>query len=363
MRTQDFDYELPPERIAQVPAERRDEARMLVVERRIGALHHRRARDLPEYLRTGDLLVANNTRVIPARLLGRRETGGQAEVFLLKRLSVESESEALWNTLVRPGKRIKKGTVVYFQNCRLIGVCVEHYPDGSRDFLFRKNLSIRNTDSGEREPESLKDLIFGAGSVPLPPYIREPLRDHERYQTIYSEEEGAVAAPTAGLHFTDGLITDLKKQGTEFCTVTLHVGLGTFRPLEDEGCPFSIEGHIMHSESFYVKSEEVRKIECAKREKRRIIGIGTTSVRVLESLPFFEKRADGSYGGDTRLFIYPPFPFVYTNAMITNFHLPKSSLLLMVSAFASRELIMSAYEEAIENGYRFYSFGDACLIL
>jgi len=359
----DFDYTLPMEKIAQHPVEPRDHSRLMVINRNTRTIEHRRFYHLPDYILPSDLLVINNTRVIPARLLGRRETGGQAEVFLLKRLSVESESEALWNTLVRPGKRIKKGTVVYFQNRRLIGVCVEHYPDGSRDFLFRKNLSIRNTDLGEREPETVKDLIFGAGSVPLPPYIREPLRDHERYQTIYSEEEGAVAAPTAGLHFTDGLIADLKKQGTEFCTVTLHVGLGTFRPLEDEGCPFSIEGHIMHSESFYVKSEEVRKIECAKREKRRIIGIGTTSVRVLESLPFFEKRADGSYGGDTRLFIYPPFPFVYTNAMITNFHLPKSSLLLMVSAFASRELIMSAYEEAIENGYRFFSFGDACLIL
>ncbi len=363
MNLSDFDYILPIEKIAQHPVEPRDHSRLMVINRNARTLEHRRFFHLSEYILPSDLLVINNTRVIPARMLGQRETGGQAEVFLLKRMSPEGEAEALWSVLVRPGKRIKKGTVVFFHGGSLIGICVEHHPDGSRDFLFKKSPSGSGVKSGDREPESLKELIFRAGSVPLPPYIREPLPDHERYQTVYSKEEGAVAAPTAGLHFTDGLIADLKKQGTEFCAVTLHVGLGTFRPLEDTGHPFSIEGHIMHSEAFYVNSVEAQKIERAKREKRRIIGFGTTSVRVLESLPYFEKGADGSYSGDTRLFIYPPFPFAYTNAMITNFHLPKSSLLLMVSAFASRELMLSAYQEAIESGYRFFSFGDACLIL
>ncbi len=363
MNLSDFDYTLPVEKIAQSPVEPRDHSRLMVINRTTRTLEHRRFYHLLDYLLPSDLLVINNTRVIPARLLGAREGGGKAEVFLLKPLRAENEKEALWNALVKPGKRIRKGTVLSFLNHRLIGQCVEHHPDGSRDILFKKNSTDEETDSGEYGSIPLKDLIFRAGSVPLPPYIHRPLSDKERYQTVYSEEEGAVAAPTAGLHFTESLIADIKGQGIEFCTLTLHVGLGTFRPLEDDGGPFAIEGHVMHAETFYVSGEEARKIERARREKRRIIGVGTTSVRVLESLPYYEKRADGSYAGDTRLFIYPPFPFVYTDAMITNFHLPKSSLLLMVSAFASRDLMMSAYQEAIESEYRFFSFGDACLIL
>lgn len=380
MNLSDFDYFLPPEQIAQQPVEPRDHSRMMVINRKTRSVEHRFFYDISDYLLPSDLVVVNNTRVIPARLQGKRENGGKTEVFLLRK--IKDAAEPVWNVLVKPGRTVKVGTKLYFepggwsqiahvsaigigdksQNPTLEGICVEHHSDGSRDFRF-----------------SSAQILFSVGEVPLPPYIREKLQNPERYQTVYSKIEGAVASPTAGLHFTPSLIDQLKAQGTEFCEVTLHVGLATFRPLEEE----TIEEHVMHREWFSITPETVRRIEKAKTEKRRIVAVGTTSVRVLESIPFFEKQPDGGYEGETRLFIYPPFSFSFTDVMITNFHLPRSSLLLLVTSFAEElhfraeelhfplsdtlakctEFVLSAYQEAIENGYRFFSFGDACLIL
>jgi S-adenosylmethionine:tRNA ribosyltransferase-isomerase len=359
----EYDYSLPKEKIAQTPVEPRDHSRMMVIGRKACTVEHRYFYDSIDYILPSDLLVLNNTRVIPARLNGERENGGKTEVFLLKNLSLSENGESFWNVLVKPGKRVKKGTKVFFDSGTLVGECIEHRSDGSRDFRFSNNPLVRTGQTREQVPQAVHSHLLRIGEVPLPPYIHENLADRERYQTIYSKIEGAVAAPTAGLHFTPGLIEEIRKQGTEFCEVTLHVGIGTFRPLEETDSPFSIEEHVMHAEFFRVEAAEMAKIERAKRQGRRIVAVGTTSVRVLESLPFFDKQEDGSCEGETRLFIYPPFTFKYTDVMITNFHLPRSSLLLLVSAFAGRDLILAAYEEAVETGYRFFSFGDACLIL
>jgi len=365
MKTADFDYELPPELIAQKPVEPRDRARLLVLDRATGKMAHRRFRDLGEYLRAGDLLVANDSRVIPARLLGRKETGGRAEVFLLKRIG-----ERTWEALVR-GKRLRPGTKIEIRsprskipnaatpertqhvtrNAPLWATIVAETPDGGRIVEF------------ERPIEPLLDEL---GIVPLPPYIHEPLANPERYQTVYARVRGSVAAPTAGLHFTLALMDRLRAQGVGFAFVTLHVGLDTFRPVKTE----HIEEHPMHSEWAELSPETAEAINRTKAAGGRIVAVGTTAVRVLETAARFLESTPESgtwnlkpFRAWTDLFIIPGYRFRVVDAMITNFHLPRSTLLMLVAAFAGKELVDQAYQEAIARGYRFYSFGDAMLIL
>lgn len=341
MRLEDFDYDLPKELIAQTPVEPRDASRLMVVERKSGAIQHRYFRDLPEFLRSGDALVVNDTRVMPARLLGHREkTGGAMEVLLLKRLSRDR-----WETLVKPGKKARPGERIIFGDGLLVGTVVEPTDFGGRviDFTY------------EGVFENLLDRL---GQMPLPPYIHAQLSDPERYQTVYAREWGSAAAPTAGLHFTPELLERLKAQGVEIHKITLHVGLGTFRPVEVE----DPTQHKMHSEFYSVSPEAAEGINAVRRRGGRLVTVGTTSVRTLETA----SQPDGTVvpgSGWTDIFIYPGYRFKVVDSLITNFHLPKSTLLMLVSALAGRELIMKAYREAVEMRYRFFSFGDAMLIL
>jgi len=341
VRLEDFDYDLPKELIAQTPVEPRDASRLMVVERKSGAIQHRYFRDLPEFLRPGDALVVNDTRVMPARLLGHREkTGGAMEVLLLKRLSRDR-----WETLVKPGKKARPGERIIFGDGLLVGTVVEPTDFGGRviDFTY------------EGVFENLLDRL---GQMPLPPYIHAQLSDPERYQTVYAREWGSAAAPTAGLHFTPELLERLKAQGVEIHKITLHVGLGTFRPVEVE----DPTQHKMHSEFYSVSPEAAEGINAVRRRGGRLVTVGTTSVRTLETA----SQPDGTVvpgSGWTDIFIYPGYRFKVVDSLITNFHLPKSTLLMLVSALAGRELIMKAYREAVEMRYRFFSFGDAMLIL
>ena len=341
MRLEDFDYDLPKELIAQTPVEPRDASRLMVVERKSGAIQHRYFRDLPEFLRPGDALVVNDTRVMPARLLGHREkTGGAMEVLLLKRLSRDR-----WETLVKPGKKARPGERIIFGDGLLVGTVVEPTDFGGRviDFTY------------EGVFENLLDRL---GQMPLPPYIHAQLSDPERYQTVYAREWGSAAAPTAGPHFTPELLERLKAQGVEIHKITLHVGLGTFRPVEVE----DPTQHKMHSEFYSVSPEAAEGINAVRRRGGRLVTVGTTSVRTLETA----SQPDGTVvpgSGWTDIFIYPGYRFKVVDSLITNFHLPKSTLLMLVSALAGRELIMKAYREAVEMRYRFFSFGDAMLIL
>jgi len=370
MKTAEFDYELPPEMIAQTPIEPRDGSRLLVLDRRGGEITHRHFRDISEYLRPGDLLVANDSRVIPARLLGRKETGGRVEVFLLKRLQ-----ERTWQTLVR-GKRLRPGTRIEIQRPESKNHAFqEHTPHTTRDSKPEtRNTSltatiVAETDDGGRVVEfdrAVEPLLDELGIVPLPPYIHEPLADPERYQTVYARVQGSVAAPTAGLHFTAALIDHLQVQGIRFTFVTLHVGLDTFRPVKTE----LIEDHPMHSEWAELPPETAEAITQTKAAGRRVVAVGTTAVRVLETSarfsvddPKLETRNPEPSRGWTDLFITPGYRFCAVDAMITNFHLPRSTLLMLVAAFAGKELMDRAYHEAMTKGYRFYSFGDAMLIL
>lgn len=341
-----FDYYLPSELIAQNAAEPRDSSRLMVMNRKTKTVEHRRFYNIKDYLLPGDLLVVNNTRVIPARLFGEKETGARIEIFLLN-----ERAENTWETLCKPGKRIKPGSMVFFEleGKRVLSAkCTEIKADGNRVFLFESL-----TDETERE------LMFKIGNVPLPPYIHEELKETERYQTVYSSQTGAVAAPTAGLHFTPELLKELVEYGVDIAEITLHVGLGTFRPVDVD----TVEEHQMHHEEYFVKKEIADKIFMAKKEGRRIIAVGTTSIRVLETIVDLNRDENGGFSGSTDIFIYPPYQFKMVDALITNFHLPKSTLLILLSAFADREFIMSAYQTAINEKYRFYSFGDACLIL
>jgi S-adenosylmethionine:tRNA ribosyltransferase-isomerase len=343
MKTADFDYDLPGELIAQTPAEPRDHSRLMVLDRDTGSIEHRRFFDLPERLRPGDVLVFNDSRVMRARLHGRRtETGGKVELLLLRRVS-----EGTWRALVRPGSRMRRGAAfeVSRDGHHMDGVVVEVNADGSR--------TVRIT--GE---EHLDEL----GVVPLPPYIHEPLSDEERYQTVYSRVKGSVAAPTAGLHFTDDLLDRIRRTGVELVFVTLHVGWDSFRPVETE----DVESHEMHSEHWELGPEAAEAINRAKDEGRRVVSVGTTAVRLLEHAA---ARSDGGPGvvapgsGWADLFIYPGYRFRVVDALLTNFHLPRSSLLMLTSAFAGRDLVLCAYREAASHGYRFYSFGDAMLVV
>ncbi len=326
--------------MAQTPIEPRDAARLLVVDRATGTLAHRVFRELPEYLRPGDVLVLNDTRVIPARLIGRRAgTGGQVELLLLHR-----RSNGEWETLARPGRRLREGARVVFGDGRLVAVVTGITPAGGRVVRFE----------GEDEVEQ---LISQVGQVPLPPYIRTPLADPERYQTVYAREPGAAAAPTAGLHFTPELLERIRDGGVTIAEITLHVGLGTFQPVKVS----RVEEHEMHAEYYRVPVETVKAIRSAREQGGRVFAVGTTVVRTLETAAAGGELQPGD--GWTRLFIYPGFRFRVVDALITNFHLPRSTLLLLVSAFAGRELIGRVYEEAVRQRYRFYSFGDAMLIV
>jgi S-adenosylmethionine:tRNA ribosyltransferase-isomerase len=361
MKTSAFDYELSPEQIAQTPVEPRDASRLMVVHRATGQIEHRVFRELGEYLRPGDLLVLNQTRVIPARLFGRKaRTGGKVELLLLNR-----HDKLTWETLAR-GKKLRPGTRIELHGAR------------GRDDESRIRAEIMaKTESGGRLvrfEEPIEPWLEELGVVPLPPYIHEPLADPERYQTIYGRIEGSVAASTAGLHFTPELLVDLRRMGVETAYLTLHIGLDTFRPVKEE----QVEDHQIHTEWYELTAPVAGQINRARLEGRRVIAVGTTVVRALESaagparLAGEDCAAEGeacawqtvsAYTGPTDLFIYPGYRFRVVEAMVTNFHLPRSTLLMLVSAFAGRDLILRAYGEAIGQQYRFFSFGDAMLLL
>lgn len=335
----DFYYELPPELIAQSPATPRDSSRLLVYDRKTGAVEHRIFRDICDYLRAGDVLVVNNTKVLPARLYAHTKNGGAVEILLLKRLDLER-----WEVLVKPGRKCCVGTVLKVSD--------------------ELSLTVEDiTESGERIVRFIysgvfEDILERVGNMPLPPYIKEKLADKNRYQTVYAKYDGSAAAPTAGLHFTPELLQKIKGMGVEVAEVLLHVGLGTFRPVKED----IITDHKMHSEYFEVSRAAADIINSAKSEGRRIIAVGTTSVRTLESATD-ENGIVVPQKGNTQIFIYPPYKFKCVDALITNFHLPESTLIMLVAAFTGREEILRIYETAVGERYRFFSFGDAMLVL
>ncbi|MBQ6347048.1 MAG: tRNA preQ1(34) S-adenosylmethionine ribosyltransferase-isomerase QueA [Clostridia bacterium] len=338
MKLSDFMYDLPEARIAQTPVEPRDHSRLMVIHRDTGEIEHRHFYDIIDYLNPGDCLVINETKVIPARLYGERPTGGACEVLLLKQLGPKR-----WETLVRPGKKLKPGTEVVFGDGRLRCRVMETTDVGGRIVEFECEGSF----------EAALDAL---GEMPLPPYIHEKLEDRDRYQTVYAKQDGSAAAPTAGLHFTPELLARIPEKGVDIVPVLLHVGLGTFRPVKVE----NIEEHEMHSEYFEVTQEAADRVNAARDRGGRIIAVGTTSVRTLESA-----AEDGrlvAKRGDTSIFIKPGYRFQLVDALITNFHLPGSTLIMLVSALWDRERILEAYKIAVEAEYRFFSFGDAMLI-
>ena len=340
MKTSDFHFELPPELIAQTPLDRRDASRLLVLDRETGKREHRHFYELPEYLNPGDCLVMNDSRVLPARLIGRRLPGGGASEILL----LADRGNGRWECLVRPGRKLRPGAVVDFGDGLLRATIESEAADGNRIVRF------------DYEGVFL-EVLERLGEMQLPPYIHEKLADRERYQTVYSRELGSAAAPTAGLHFTPELLKQLEEKGVRLCWLTLHVGLGTFRPVKEE----NILDHEMHSEFCVIPGETARIINETRAAGGRIVSVGTTTCRTLESFA----KADGSVeakSGWTDIFIYPGYRFKCVDALITNFHLPESTLLMLVSAFAGRERVLEAYREAVEMKYRFFSFGDAMLI-
>ena len=339
LRTSDFDYDLPESLIAQTPVEPRDYSRLMSLSRIDGGIQHHRFYDLPQLLRSGDLMVFNDSRVMPARLRGKRTTGGAIELLLLSRLS-----PGVWRAIGRPGRLLRPGAAfeVTGKGGSMRGEVLEIEPEGER---------IIRLDGEER--------LHDVGEVPLPPYITETLADSERYQTVYAREEGSAAAPTAGLHFTDDLLERVRAMGVQTVFVTLHVGWGTFRPVKDD----DVTDHTMHAEYWELSSEAADAIRCAKAEGRRVISVGTTAVRLLEnaaSLSADDLPHAGSGWAD--IFITPGYRFKVVDALITNFHLPRSTLLMLTSAFSSRDIMLRAYTEAVEQRYRFYSFGDAMFI-
>ncbi len=340
MKTSDFNYDLPPELIAQTPLEHRDASRMLCLDRLTGAIEHRGFHDLPDFLEAGDCLILNDSRVLPARLIGKRETGGAVEVVLLR-----DRGEGVWECLTRPGRKTRPGARLSFGDGELTAEVENVLDGGNRLIKFNTNGIFL---------ETLERL----GKMPLPPYIHEELSDADRYQTVYSRVNGSAAAPTAGLHFTDELLNDLKTRGVVIAYVTLHVGLGTFRPVKTE----HIEEHLMHSEYFEIPPETANAVNTAHKKGHRVFAVGTTSCRSLES----RATEDGfiePYAGFTNAFFYPGYKFKCIDGLITNFHLPESTLIMLVSAFAGRENVLHAYEEAVRERYRFFSFGDAMLIV
>ncbi len=340
MNVSEFNYNLPEELIAQIPIKNRDESKLMILDRRKETIEHKIFRDILDYLQPGDCLVRNNTKVIPARLYGKKETGANVEFLLLNRIEGD-----IWEVMVRPGRKLPVGTKVTFGDDLLKAEILESLNDGNRKVGFSYN-GIFN------------EILDKIGLMPLPPYIKEKLEDKKRYQTVYAKYEGSAAAPTAGLHFTEELLKRVQDKGIEIANVTLHVGIGTFRPVKVE----KIEEHDMHSEHFYIKQEDVKKINKAKKSGKRVIAIGTTSCRVLESIADEDTGLVKPYEGDTKIFIYPGYKFKCIDGLITNFHLPESTLIMLVSALAGKEFIMKAYNEAVKEKYRFFSFGDAMFI-
>lgn len=339
MKKSDFDFYLPEELIAQTPLERRDGSRLLALDKYSGEIEHRHFYDLPDFLKAGDCLVMNNSRVLPARLIGTRKTGGMVELVLLRDLG-----DGRWECLSRPGRKTKPGTELSFGDGEL-NAAVEAVVEGG-------NRIVRFDYEG-----IFLEVLERLGKMPLPPYIKEELNEPERYQTVYSRELGSAAAPTAGLHFTEELLEKLRAKGVKLCYVTLHVGLGTFRPVKED----EIEDHEMHSEFCVIPEETAQAVNETKRAGGRIIAVGTTSCRTLESFA----KEDGTLeacSGWTNIFIYPGYKFKCIDALITNFHLPESTLIMLVSALAGRENILNAYKTAVEERYRFFSFGDAMFI-
>ncbi|BDG31228.1 tRNA preQ1(34) S-adenosylmethionine ribosyltransferase-isomerase QueA [Parageobacillus thermoglucosidasius] len=337
-----FDFDLPEELIAQTPLPNRDASRLMVLDKKTGEIRHETFRNILSYLREGDCLVLNDTRVMPARLYGEKEnTGAHIEVLLLKQLEGDR-----WETLVKPAKRVKAGTKIIFGDGRLQATCVDTLEHGGRVLQF----SYRGI---------FYEVLEQLGEMPLPPYIKEKLADPERYQTVYAREIGSAAAPTAGLHFTEQLLDDIRAKGVHIAFITLHVGLGTFRPVNVE----NIEEHDMHAEFYQMTEATAQLLNETKRQGGRIIAVGTTSTRTLETIA---ARHDGTFvaeSGWTDIFIYPGYEFKAIDGLVTNFHLPKSTLIMLVSALAGRENILHAYNVAVKERYRFFSFGDAMLII
>lgn len=340
MQVKDFDYYLPEELIAQHPTAKRDEARLMILDKATGELEHKVFKDIINYLNPGDCLVLNDTRVLPARLIGEKEdTHGKMEFLLLKRTDKDT-----WETLVKPGKRAKIGTKFVFGGGELKAEVIGLGEEGSRIVKFEyKGI--------------FEEVLDKLGQMPLPPYITETLEDKEMYQTVYSKEQGSAAAPTAGLHFTEELLEEIKNKGVKLAFLTLHVGLGTFRPVKVE----DIENHTMHSEYYSMTEETADIINSTKKSGGRVIAVGTTSNRTLETIADENGRVK-EQSGWTDIFIYPGYKFKIVDALITNFHLPQSTLLMLISALAGRERIMNAYETAVKEKYRFFSFGDAMFI-
>ena len=339
MKLTDFNYDLPKELIAQTPIEKRDEARLMVLHRSNQTIEHKIFKDILDYLKPGDCLVRNNTKVIPARIYGKKDTGANVEFLLLNRIEGDT-----WEVMVRPGKKLMPGARVDFGNGLLKAEIVDKMEGGNRKVKFEYN-GIFN------------EILDKIGLMPLPPYIKEKLEKKEMYQTVYAKYEGSAAAPTAGLHFTEELLDQIRAKGVEIANVTLHVGIGTFRPVKEE----NIEDHDMHTEHYYIKTEDAEKINNARKNGGRIIAVGTTSCRVLESVAD-ENGMVKAVEGDTNIYIYPGYKFKCIDALITNFHLPESTLVMLVSALAGREFILNSYKEAVEKKYRFFSFGDAMYI-
>ena len=340
MNVSDFYYDLPEELIAQTPIEKRDESRLMVLNRANQTIEHKTFKDIIDYLEPGDCLVRNNTKVIPARLYGKKATGAKIEFLLLNRIEGD-----IWECIVRPGHKLKPGTEVEFGDGILKAKVLDVMEGGTRKVEFKYE-GIFN------------EILDKIGLMPLPPYIHESLKDNDRYQTVYAKYEGSAAAPTAGLHFTPELFEKIKAKGIDVANVTLHVGIGTFRPVKVE----NVEEHHMHSEHFYIKQEDADKINNAKKNGERVIAVGTTSCRVLETIAD-ENGMVKPTEGDTQIFIYPGYKYKCLDGLVTNFHLPESTLIMLVSALAGRDYIMKAYNEAVKERYRFFSFGDAMLIL
>ncbi len=339
MKVSEFNYELPEELIAQTPIEKRDESRLMVLDRSKQTIEHKTFKDIIDYLEPGDCLVRNNTKVIPARIYGKKETGAKVEFLLLKNMEGD-----IWETIVRPGNKLHVGTKVIFGDGLLTAEILEIMPGGTRKVKFSYE-GIFN------------EILDKIGLMPLPPYIHEELKDNDRYQTVYAKYNGSAAAPTAGLHFTPELLKKIEKKGVKIANLTLHVGIGTFRPVKEE----NVENHEMHTEHFYIKQEDVNKINETKKQGKRVIAVGTTSCRVLETIAD-ENGLVKETEADTSIFIYPGYQFKCLDGLITNFHLPQSTLLMLVSALAGKDYIMKAYHEAVKEKYRFFSFGDAMFI-
>lgn len=340
MKVSDFNYDLPQELIAQHPYDKRDEARLMVIDAKTQKIEHKIFKNVMEYLSEGDCLVINNTKVLPARLYGKKDTGASIEFLLLKRIEGDS-----WEVMVRPGNKLKPGSKVSFGDGLLKAEVLEVLEGGNRKVIFEYN-GIFN------------EILDQIGLMPLPPYIKEKLKENDKYQTVYAKYEGSSAAPTAGLHFTEELLEKIKQKGVNIANVTLHVGIGTFRPVKVE----NVEEHDMHSEHYYIKKEDADLINQTKKSGHKIIAVGTTSCRVLESVAD-EKGMVKETEGDTNIFIYPGYQFKCIDRLITNFHLPESTLIMLVSSLAGKDFVMKAYEEAVREKYKFFSFGDAMMIL